>query len=141
MSDTVFNTNSSELMDADEAFEMAEPPEVAGVQLYFANRHYFLFLAIREVGRMSMAEAVNAAFWVGTHDPIAIKSARRRWRNDPDGVFDDIEDVPDRYGLTPGSSAYLDAAEAIGEMIQAIEGSADEIDKEGDDDGDGAPGK
>tara|TARA_Y100000356_G_scaffold130155_1_gene132082 strand:+ start:1138 stop:1557 length:420 start_codon:yes stop_codon:yes gene_type:complete len=111
--------------DAEIAFERSGNYEWRGQPLHFSRRHYYAALAIANESSISAEEQVLLAFWIATHDEEEIKSLRSRWRIDKESVFDEFEDVPDRFDLAPGSEEMVQVAGIVESMWQDVAASKD----------------
>ncbi len=128
-------------MTPQEAFDYPETAEALGVPLYFSPNHFHFAAAIIKEGRMAFEEQTLAAFWVASLDPGELTKARRQWRRDPDAIFEQVEQVSERYNITPGGAAALEVAEVVAGLWQSVDDSREEPDADGEGDDDGAPGK
>ena len=112
---------------AEEAFEDSPEYEFKGIPLYFSYRHYYAMLAMMKDSEMSYEEQVLLVFWIATHTPENIKNLRKKWRKNKELVFEEFEQMPEIYNLTPGSQDTLDIAEIASKIWSDIENSADVV--------------
>ena len=114
---------------SEDAFEDSGTYEFKGRPLWFGYRHYYALTAISSQASMSAEEQVLLVFWIATHSPDGIKQLRADWRKEPDHVFERFEDVPEDYGLAPGSQDMLDLALVVEKIWSDIDNSPDEVKK------------
>ena len=127
--------------DSEIAFERSDNYQWRGTKLNFSRRHYYAALAIANAARMSPEEQVLLAFWVSTHTEDEIRDLRGRWRSDPESVHNDIEDVPDRFDITPNSEEMIEVAAVVEDMWQDVSASKDTPDLEDEEGEATGPGK
>tara|TARA_R100000808_G_scaffold260_2_gene1556 strand:+ start:3774 stop:4181 length:408 start_codon:yes stop_codon:yes gene_type:complete len=112
---------------AEDAFEDSAQYEFDGIPLYFSYRHYYALLAIMKEAEMSAEEQVLLIFWVATHSGDKVKELRKKWRNDKDLVFEEFENAPEKFNLSPGSPKMIDIASIAHKMWEDVEKSKDEV--------------
>lgn len=126
---------------AEDALEDSSTYEYKGQPLYFSYRHYYAMLAILKEAEMSSEEQILLIFWISTHNPNEISQLRKKWRKNKELVFDEFEQVPETFNLTPGSVEMIEIAEISSKLWQDIENSADTIAENKDNDKNTLPKK
>ena len=128
------------MSEADKAMDRAGAGyEACGVELHTSRRHYFQAKAITENCGRSHEEMALIWFWVMAHDKDALRALERRWRRDPESVWDDIADISDTYDIPPGSPKSIEVAEAVNAALDDIIGA--QVEFQPGEGGDGSPGK
>jgi hypothetical protein len=115
-------------LDPDDAFEDSDMMSWKDKQLYWSFRHWYLFLPmLKSSGDMCESEQITLALWIATHDEQQIKKLRSKYRRNPDEVFGDFEEAPEKLGVEPGSTALAEAGEIVTHLIESVTASQETL--------------